>query len=112
MAKHDVEGDSTTRADLAIDMVNQLCAKVDVSMEEFRELVKARANGNTQTVIHKTAGLGPWGAAAVTACFFTFLGLILLAIMILPDLHDLKAWSDIYRTRIQEISATIKKEAP
>jgi len=95
---------STVKLDLLVDQVNALCASMAAAMEN-------RGN-NTQTVIHKTAGLGPWGAAAVTACFFTFLGLILLAIMILPDLHDLKAWSDIYRTRIQEISATIKKEAP
>lgn len=94
----------TVRFDLLVDQVNTLCAKMDAAME-------ARGN-NTQTVIHKTAGMGPWAAAAVTACFFTFLGLILLAMLILPDIHDLKAWSDIYRTRIQEISATIKKEAP
>lgn len=93
----------TVRFDLLVDQVNALVGKMDAVIDR---------GGNTQTVIHKTAGLGPWGAAAVTACFFTFLGLILLAMLILPDIHDLKAWSDIYRTRIQEISATIKKEAP
>lgn len=101
------EDDSTTRADLAIDMVNQLCAKVDVSMEEFRELVKQRG-GNTQKfeATVKTAGMGPWAAAAVTACFFTFLGLILLAVVILPDLHDLQAWQDIMRQKIAKLEAT------
>lgn len=94
----------TVRFDLLVDQVNALVGKMDAVIET--------RGSNTQTVIHKTAGLGPWGAAAVTACFFTFLGLILLAMLILPDIHDLKAWSDIYRTRIQEISATIKKEAP
>ena len=93
----------TVRFDLLVDQVNALVGKVDAVIDR---------GGNTQTVIHKTAGMGPWAAAAVTACFFTFLGLILLAMLILPDIHDLKAWSDIYRTRIQEISATIKKEAP
>lgn len=93
----------TVRFDLLVDQVNALVGKMDAVIER---------GGNTQTVIHKTAGIGPWGAAAVTACFFTFLGLILLAMLILPDIHDLKAWSDIYRTRIQEITATIKKEAP
>lgn len=93
----------TVRFDLLVDQVNALVGKMDAVIDR---------GGNTQTVIHKTAGLGPWAAAAVTACFFTFLGLILLAMLILPDIHDLKAWSDIYRTRIQEISATIKKEAP
>jgi hypothetical protein len=110
MARPDVEGDSTTRADLAIDMVNQLCAKVDVSMEEFRELVKARANGNTQTVIHKTAGIGPWAAAAVTACFCTLIGLVLLSIYIIhtdglrnDDIRDLKAWQQIHEKRLNQL---------
>lgn len=94
-----------TRADLAIDTVNQLCASLDAAMAEFRELVKQRGN-NTQTVIHKTAGMGPWAAAAVTACFFTFLGLILLAVVILPDLHDLQAWQDIMRQKIAKLEAS------
>lgn len=97
----------TVRFDLLVDQVNTLCAKMDAAME-----AKGNNTAGDVTVVHKTAGMGPWAAAAVTACFFTFLGLILLAMLILPDLHDLKAWSDIYRTRIQEISATLKKEAP
>jgi hypothetical protein len=65
-----------------------------------RDLVNRDTNTNTTTVIHKTAGMGHWGAAAVTACFLTFLGLILFAMVVIPELHDLKAWSDIYRSKI------------
>ncbi len=88
----------TVRFDLLVDQVNTLCAKMAAAME-------ARGN-NTQTVIHKTAGMGPWAAAAVTACFFTFLGLILLAVVILPDLHDLQAWQDIMRQKIAKLEAS------
>lgn len=94
-----------TRADLAIEQVNQLCENIDQAMAEFRELAKTRGNSQTVEVTHKTAGLGPWAAAAVTACFFTFLGLILLAVIILPDLHDLQAWQDIMRSKIAKLEA-------
>lgn len=87
----------TVRFDLLVDQVNALVGKMDAVIDR---------GGNTQTVIHKTAGMGPWAAAAVTACFFTFLGLILLAVVILPDLHDLQAWQDIMRQKIAKLEAS------
>lgn len=88
---------STVKLDLLVDQVNALCASMAAAME-------ARGN-NTQTVIHKTAGMGPWAAAAVTACFFTFLGLILLAVALVPEIHDLRAWNDINRAKIARLEA-------
>lgn len=88
----------TVRFDLLVDQVNALVGKMDAVIET--------RGSNTQTVIHKTAGMGPWAAAAVTACFFTFLGLILLAVVILPDLHDLQAWQDIMRQKIAKLEAS------
>lgn len=87
----------TVRFDLLVDQVNALVGKMDAVIER---------GGNTQTVIHKTAGLGPWAAAAVTACFFTFLGLILLAVALVPEIHDLRAWNDINRAKIAKLEAS------
>lgn len=73
--------------------LNKLADRMDLFLDHHQ-------GGNVQTVIHKSAGIGAWGAAAVTACFMTFMGMILLAIVVIPELHDLKAWSDIYRSKI------------
>ena len=94
----------TVRMDLLVDQVNALLGKMD-------EVLKAD-RGNTQTVIHKTAGMGPWGAAAVTACMFTFLGLIGLAVVLIPELHDLRAWNDINRAKIARLEAKPSQEQP
>lgn len=69
-------------------------------IEVLKEQQKNFGNANTQTVVHQQAGMGAWSIAAVVACFFTFLGLILFAMVVIPELHDLKAWSDIYRSKI------------
>lgn len=94
----DSRDESTVRMDLLVDQVNLLLSRMD-------EVIR-HDHGNTQTVIHKTAGMGPWGAAAVTACMFTFLGLILLAVVMIPDLHDLRAWNDINRAKIARLEAS------
>jgi hypothetical protein len=85
---------TTVKIDVLIDTVSALCSRLD----EYSKTDSS--HNNHQTVIHKSEGMTAWGAAAVAACFFTFLGLILFAIIILPDIHDLQAWSDIYRQRI------------
>lgn len=92
----------TIRTDLLIDQVNALCARMDA--------VLASDRGNTQTVVHKTAGMGAWGAAAVTACMFTFLGLILLSVVMIPEIHDLRAWNDILRSKAAKLESFHAKE--
>jgi len=91
----------TVRFDLLVDQVNALVGKMDAVIER---------GGNTQTVIHKTAGMGPWGAAAVTACFCTLIGLVLLSIYIIhtdslrnDDIRDLKAWQQIHEKRLNQL---------
>lgn len=78
----------------------QVAVRIDKLVDRMDAFLDHQQGGNVQTVIHKSTGIGPWGAAAVTACFMTFLGMILLAIVVIPELHDLKAWSDIYRSKI------------
>jgi len=93
---------STVRMDLLVDQVNALLGRMDD--------VLRHDHGNTQTVIHKTAGMGPWGAAAVTACMFTFLGLILFALVVLPTLHDLQAWQDVIRGKVSKLESAKTQE--
>lgn len=84
---------NVVRTDVLIDRVNALTDTID-------KLIRHESSTTTQTVIHKSSGVGPWAAAAICACFFTFLGLILFALVVIPEMHDLKAWSDIYRSKI------------
>ena len=92
----------TRRVDLLIDQVNTLCEKFDAVLQHDR--------GNTQTVIHRTAGVGPWVAAAVTACFCTLFGLLFLAYdfgerhnAVTNDIRDLKAWQQIHEKRLNQL---------
>jgi hypothetical protein len=72
-------------------------------------LLESQDNGrNHVTVTHTQAGMGTWGAAAVTACFFSALLVIAFAIVVIPELHDLKAWSDQYRGQINTLQNEIK----
>lgn len=98
----DERDQTTVRMDLLVDQVNALLGRMDD--------VLRHDGGNTQTVIHKTAGMGPWGAAAVTACMFTFLGLILFALVVLPTLHDLQAWQDVIRGKVSKLEASQTQE--
>ncbi len=101
-AEDDDRDPSTVKLDLLVDQVNALCASMAAAMES--------RGSNTQTVIHKTAGMGPWGAAAVTACFCTLIGLVLLSIYIIhtdglrnDDIRDLKAWQQIHEKRLNQL---------
>jgi hypothetical protein len=90
---------ATVRVDLVVDQVNALCAKIDQYMDRAPP-------GQNVHVTHRTPGMSAGMAAAVTACFFTFLGLILLAIVLIPDVHDLQAWSDILRAKVAKLEAS------
>lgn len=77
--------------------------RLDATAAMFVEVVQAlkeQHGGNTQTIVHHQAGMSVWGAVAVTSCIFTFLGLILFSLVVIPELHDLRAWSDIFRSKI------------
>lgn len=71
---------------------------------EIRQLLTHLArepHQNVQTVIHRSEGVTPWVAAAITACFCTWFGLILVML----DIHDLRAWVDVLKQRITAVEA-------
>jgi len=101
----DPRGPTQVTFDAIADQVREnsvVVSRLETVVEKFLQLHEGR---NTQTVIHKTEGMGAWGAAAVTACFFTMLALVLFALVVLPDLHDIKAWQDIMRQKISKLEA-------
>ena len=74
----------------------------------LREQLRLQGPGNTQTVYHQHSGMGAWGGAAVTACFCTIAMLIATLIVVVPQLHDLKAWEQIHQNHISALEAKDK----
>lgn len=68
--------------------------------ELVSKLVEGGGNSSVTTVIHKQAGPGGLLAAAVTACILTWAGLIVLAILLVPDIHDMRAWIAVHSAKI------------
>jgi hypothetical protein len=99
----DWRNDETRKLDLMIDQVADLAR----SVKELAD--KVPLAGHTQTVIHKTAGAGAYTAAAIVACFATWLGLIVCGLYVITELHDLRAWRDIHQNHISAIEAREEK---
>lgn len=77
--------------DVAAEQVERLCGRLDSLLDEL-----AKGHGTVQTVVHKSSGMGPWGAAAVCACFMTYLALVLFALWSVFQINNLTAWKDVY----------------
>lgn len=60
------------------------------------ELADHERDKNHIEVTHTQVGMGNWAAAAVTACFMTYLALILFGVWTIFQVNDLKAWSSVY----------------
>lgn len=74
---------------------------IDEQLERLaKKLVEAASTGNVTTVIHKTQGMGNWGAAAVVACFATWFALILFGVWVYFQVSNLWAWKDIHNAKI------------
>ena len=99
------------RYDAMVEQARQVTEQARQVTELVKTLLERGPYGQTQTVIHKTAGMGAWGAAGVVACFFTYLTLIVLAVIFVPTIHDLLAWQDINRKDIARLQAQQHSEA-
>lgn len=64
-------------------------------------------NQNSSAVIKVDNGGIGYGAA-VTACVFTMLSLMLFAIWAIPSIRDLNAYQDMYGKKINTIELAIK----
>lgn len=99
--KDDPRSVSTARFDVLVDQINALTAVIEKQIIQESE----RKLGPVQEVLitQRTEGMGAWGVAAVTACFFTVLCLILFAIWVVPAVHDLQAYSQQHSDRLGKL---------
>lgn len=70
--------------------------KIDALVGRIDALLERESERNHITVTHTQAGMSGWSIAAVVACFFTSVMLLGLAMVVLPEIHDLRAWESIY----------------
>lgn len=89
-----------TRTERQIDLLLDQMVDLSAIVKEI-----AGSRGQSQTVIHKTEGMGIWSAAAVVACFATWVVIVLSAVYFVPTLHDLTAWEQILNSRITKLEA-------
>ena len=109
----DTRSPELRRLDFMVDQVGDLASSV-------RELVERIPQGHTQTVIHKTQGMGAWGAAAVTACFMTMLVLVIVVAVSVSiygkdqggidgRLRDLDAWRGQHSREIDTLKSNVRQ---
>ena len=91
--------------------VNKLTDRLDAYLDH-------QTAATTQTLIHKTEGMGPWWSAlAVAGCLFTCAGLIIvnhnltsqLTELRNGEIRDLRAWVDLYRGQIASLKQQQEK---
>ena len=79
--------------------------QIDSLVGRLDALIELQQNRNHFVVTQKQEGLGGWNIAAVCACFFTMFALIIALIVIIPEVHDLRAWRDIHSAKIARLEA-------
>jgi hypothetical protein len=101
---------SDVKFDALVDQINSLTESVGRLINQ-----DSKKSGNTTTVIHKTVGFGNWGVAAlvaaIVACFATWAIIGILAMIFVPEIHDLRAWHDIDRKEIAQLKAQLQERA-
>ena len=93
--------------DAIVDLLRQSADQVHALSDLVRTTIER--GGSTQTVIHKTEGMGAVGIFCAVVCVCCVLFVILGAVMIVPEIHDLRAWRDIHQNHISAIEAREEK---
>ena len=93
--------EATRKVDLMIDQMVDLTAVV-------RKVVEITEGRNVQTVIHKSTGMGAWGAAAVVACFATWVMMLMFGIWTVFQVNNLVAWKDVHASKIAVLEGKSK----
>jgi len=106
-ADYDARTTDQIRYDAMSDQVREAAASVTDLAKIVREL--AANPGNSQTIYHRTEGMGTVGVICATVCVMCVVVLILGAVIFVPDIHDLRAWQDIMRKDIARLQAGQEK---
>lgn len=100
MEQNNEEGEFIKKLDLLANRLDRLA--------EISERLVSKDTSTQVVHIHKTEGVTNWGTAAIVACFCTWLFIIVFSVIIVADIHDIKAWSDINKNDIATIKGKLK----
>ena len=114
------EYDKRTPDQIRYDAISDQLRDAATLARDLAEIVKEAVtnsnNGHTQTVIHKSEGMGAVGilCAVVSVCCVLMMGGFFWMISIelnkqTAELHDLRAWRDIHQNHISAIEAREEK---
>ena len=103
---HDDRRRDAQRYDAVCDQVIETHAQVREMNTLIRALIESVPSGRqVQEVHYKSEGMGMIGVICATICAMSVLFLILGAILVVPEIHDLRAWLDINRAKIAKLEA-------
>jgi len=112
----DFRTDDQIRYDAMCEQARQVTEQARQVTELVKTLLERSPYGQAQTVIHKTQGMGAWGAAAVTACFMTMLVFVVFMVVYEKDqgkidgrLRDLDAWRGVHSNDIGALKADVRQ---
>lgn len=103
--KDDTRTPNQIAYDAIVDQVRVTGEQVRQIAEVVQSVIEHTKNGQSQQVhvIHENKGMGAWGAAAVTACFFTGIMLIALLVWLVPIVHDHDAYIHRHSDQISKL---------
>ena len=93
--------------DAIVDLLRQSADQVHALSDLVRTTIER--GGSTQTVIHKTEGMGAVGIFCAVVCVCCVLFVILGEVVVVPEINDLRAWRDIHQNHISAIEAREEK---
>jgi hypothetical protein len=94
-----------TRYDALCDLLKRSMEQTERAETLILTLAESVQNGTHQTVIHKQEGMGAVGILCACVCVFCALFIILGAVMIVPEIHDLKAWQGQFGRELAAMKA-------
>ena len=99
---------SVQKLDLMIDQVAELAR----SIREINDRYDRQLTGHSQTIIHKTEGMGWVGVVCAAISFCCLLGSLGIGWAVIvelnkqtAELHDLHAWRDIHSNDLATLKA-------
>lgn len=84
--------------------------KIDELVGRLDALIETQATRNHFVVTNKQEGVSGLVAASVTACFLTYLALILFGIWSIFQINNLTAWKDVYGRELAAIKQQITSQ--
>jgi hypothetical protein len=86
--------------------------RIDSLVDRLDSLIEMQASRNHFVVTNKQEGATGLVAAAITACFLTYLSLIIFAVWNVIQISNLVSWEGVYGRDLSAIKQQINQHKP